>query len=697
MPQGQCFLWEPGLLWTHVIADLIITLAYYTIPFFLFCFLKKRTDLQFSWIFSLFGVFIVLCGTSHLLAILTIWYPAYWLAGFVKGLTALFSIITAYLLWVLLPKILALPSPSQLEVVNEELIDEINLHELAENELCKFSLAIEHSQNLVMITDNTGTIEYCNPALHKITGYTKEELLGRNPSILSSSFTPDYKYKELWKAITNGHSWQGELLDRKKNGDLFWCLHSIASIKNTLGQITHYVSVAHDISERKDAEETIKKLAYYDPLTNLPNRSLFKERIEQAALKSKRSHAIFALMYLDLDRFKSINDTLGHIIGDKLLIEVGKRIKSVLREQETVARLGGDEFAIILNNIEKPESAGIVADKVLKEFLKPIVIDKHELFISTSLGISIYPDDSEDIETLIKKADAALYHAKDLGRSQYAFFNPTLDKQNQRHVDIEMGLRKAISENEFTLLYQPKIDANTQSISGVEALIRWHSKKLGEVSPVEFIPVAENTGQIDKIGRWVLSNVCIEINRWKEQHQLTLPVSINLSAKQFKQETLLLSSIDKCIKEFAIEPELLEFEITESAIMDDPEKSQETMLCFKKRQLKLSIDDFGTGYSSLGYLKRFPVSTLKIDRSFVKDITRDKDDAVIVSAMITLAHNLGLNVIAEGVENSEQLEFLKKYHCDEVQGYYYNPPLTSQVIIEKYADMKNDKVEVQYA
>ncbi len=683
MPHGQCYLWESGLLWSHVLADLIIVLAYFSIPFFLFYIVKKREDIQFGTVFYLFGLFILLCGATHLIAIVTVWKPLYWLSAYIKALTAIVSIFTAYFLWRLIPQILIIPSPSQLKKVNEQLKDEIVKHEITEQELKKFSLAIEYSPNLVMITNYEGNIEYCNPAMYKVTGYEKDELIGYNPRKMMSNLTSKETYQHLWGTIRQGRPWQGELLDRKKNGELFWCLHSIASIKNNLNQITHYVSVAHDITDRKDSEELIKSLAYYDPLTHLPNRTLFQERMERAIISAKRNKRIFALIYLDLDRFKSINDTLGHVIGDKLLIEVGKRIKAVLRERETIARLGGDEFAIILSDIDKPESAGFVAEKILKQFSTVLNLDNHELFISTSLGIAIFPNDADNIEALTKDADTALYHAKDQGRGRYAFFDKNLEEKNIRHLEIEMGLRKAISENELSLLYQPKLDAKTGKLVGVEALLRWRNEKLGQVSPVEFIEIAEHTGQIEEIGNWVLCEVCRQINLWSQHLNSDLPVSINLSARQFKQDTL-LSSIERHMQEFAVNPAALEFEITESAIMDEPAVSLAIMQEFNKKGLKLAIDDFGTGYSSLAYLKRFPAHTLKIDRSFIHDIAGDKGDAAIVTATISLAHNLGLKVVAEGVENKVQAEFLTKHGCDELQGFFFHEPLTADEIVANY-------------
>ncbi len=683
MPHGQCFLWQKDILWLHVISDGIITLSYYSIPFVLIYFVYKRQDIQYRRIFILFGLFIFLCGTTHLLGLLTVWHPIYWFSGYIKAITAFVSLLTAISIWPLLPKALVIPSPTQLLASNKKLERLIADHKKIESQLNKLSLAIEYSSGMILITNAKGVIEYCNPFFYQFTGYTEAEVIGKKPNILKSDLTDPKIYKDLWTKIKSGKPWHGEFLDRKKNEDLYWCLQTISPIKDEHGIITNFVSIAHDISDRKHADETIKRLAFYDPLTTLPNRMLFKERLERALLQAKRSETLFSVMYMDLDRFKAINDTLGHLVGDKLLIEVGKRIKNCLREQETVSRLGGDEFAIIILDIQNPSSAGRVAQKIIDTFTPPFNIDGHEIFISTSIGISVYPNDAEEMEQLIKQADDALYLAKGAGRNGYEFFSESSNSQSIRRLLIETNLRKALNRGEFSLNYQPKIDLKTDSVIGTEALLRWFNPAIGQVSPTEFIPIAEDTGLIVPIGEWVIAQACQDTQSWQKNHQIKLPVAINLSARQFQHDGL-LEKIDTIIASSGINPSLLEFEITESMLMHKPDLAIDVMQQFKLRGLKLSIDDFGTGYSSLSHLKRFPVDALKIDKSFVLDIATDQDDASIVKSVIALAHNMNLKVIAEGVEDKNQLDFLRNENCDQVQGFYFSPPENSEGLMNKF-------------
>lgn len=680
MPHGQCFLWRTDLLWLHMLSDILIVLSYYSIPFALVYFVKKRTDFKYRWIMMLFGIFIFMCGSSHLMNIWIIWNPQYALAGFVKLLTAISSVITAILIWPLLPKLLTLPSPSQLLLINNELEKTIQQQQATEKELRKLSLAVEYGSSMIVITDNRGTIEYCNPMFYSVTGYKQEEVIGKRPNILKSGLTDEKTYKDLWRTISSGKVWHGEFLDRKKSGDLYWCFQSISPMIDDKGNITHYVSINQDISERKDNEKTIQRLAFYDPLTDLPNRILFKERLEQAKFRAKRDDSIFAIMYLDLDRFKNINDSLGHPVGDKLLIEIGKRLKSCLREEDTVSRLGGDEFAVIVTELNRLESAGEIAQKIIFAIASPMTLDGNELFITTSVGISTFPNDSEEVDELIKNADKALYQAKDAGRNNYEYFNEKTNALSLRRVRIENALRIAENQQELELLYQPKIDLHTQKVIGVEALLRWHNIALGQISPAEFIPVAEETGFIIQLGEWVLKQACQDLHYWQQQHQLQIPVAINLSARQFREKNLLQRICEIC-KEANTDLKLLEFEITESMIMDNPEEAIDVLGRFKRQGFKLSIDDFGTGYSSLNYLKRFPIDYLKIDYSFVRDIVTDHSDACIVTAVIALAHSLNLKVIAEGVSTEEQLAFLKRHECDKVQGFYFSPPLKSEELL----------------
>jgi diguanylate cyclase (GGDEF)-like protein/PAS domain S-box-containing protein len=673
MPHGQCYLWQKDLLLLHVLSDAIIVLSYYSIPIALLYIVRKRSDLKYSWIYALFGVFIFLCGTTHLLSIWTVWVPDYWLSGFIKLFTAIVSLLTAALIWPLIPKILRIPSHDQLMNINKKLEEEIERHKKTEHQLRKLSLAVQHSPNMVVIANAKSVIEYCNPAFCEVSGYQLEEVLGRKTNLLKSGLTGLGTYRKLWSAIRSGKVWHGEFLNRKKDGELFWCLESIAPVKNAEGVTTHFVSVIHDINDRKKSEETIKHLAYFDPLTNLPNRTLFKERLEQAIYHGRRSPIQFAVMYLDLDRFKNINDTLGHVVGDKLLQEAGRRITACLREQETVARLGGDEFAIIGLDLRAPSDAGEIAMRVVNSIAEPFLIEGHEFSISTSLGISIYPDDATDIEQLISHADDALYAAKRSGKNKFEFFNQESNALALRRLTLENHLRHSLERNELSLVYQPKIDLKTSEIVGAEVLLRWNPS-LGQVGPDEFIPIAEDTGLIVEIGSWVIRTACLGYMQQLHRPDRDLPLAINLSARQFKQDNL-LEIIDTIILETGIPANRLEFEITESMLMTNPEQAIKQMHGFKERGITLAIDDFGTGYSSLAYLRRFPVDKLKIDKSFVRDVSMNHDDACIVESIIALAHSMGLKVVAEGVETGMQVEFLQERNCDEVQGYYFYRPM----------------------
>lgn len=691
MPHGACYSWQTAMLFLHIASDGLIVLAYYSIPFALWYFVRKRSDLMYRWVFVLFGIFIFLCGTTHLLNIWTIWHPDYLLDGLLKLATALVSVVTAVLIWPLLPKVLNLPSPGQLLESNRRLEAIVVQQKQTEQKLLKLSRALEFSSSMVLITDVAGKIEYCNEAFLRVTQYRRDEVNGRNPNFLQSGFTDRKVYEALWQTILAGDNWHGEILDRRKDGELIWCLQSISPIKDEQQRVTHFVSVAQDISERKNYEKTIKHLAYYDPLTELPNRYLFGERLHQSLLQTKRHGTPFSVIYLDLDHFKNINDTLGHVVGDKLLIEVGRRIQQCVREEDTVARLGGDEFAILLKNIDSLANIARIADEIIRTINQPYSIDEHELYISTSAGISLCPRDSDDGETLIKQADTALYEAKALGRNKYDFYNEHYANLAAERLRLEHALRHAVKRNELYLVYQPKLNAANRKVVSLEALLRWQHPQLGGVLPDKFIKAAEETGQIIEIGEWVLATACRQLMQWQCSGLSIERIAINLSLRQLR-DPLLLKKIDAILAETGVAAEALEFEITESTIMDNAEKTAALLEKFKERKLRLAIDDFGTGYSSLSYLKRFPVQSLKIDRSFVRDIVSDPEDAAIVVAVIGLAKNLGLHVVAEGVENSAQLDFLTQHGCDEVQGHLLSKPLPAaeipallQIIAEQYA------------
>jgi len=539
--------------------------------------------------------------------------------------------------------------------------------------LRKLKSAVEQSASGVIITDTKGTIEYANQRFLTINGFEKNEVIGKNPNIVKSNQNEPSLYQKMWDDLNSGKDWRGEIKNRTKSGEVYWCSETISPIKNSNDEITHYVAVLEDISERKIAEATIQQLAFYDPLTELPNRRLLSERLQQAIISSQREKSCVALLYLDLDRFKTINDTLGHLAGDQLLQISSKRFLTCLRESDTLARLGGDEFAILMPAPVHHEELSKVAQRLLDCMQKPFQLNQQEVIVTTSIGISIYPSDTKDVQVLFSNADVAMYHAKSQGKNTYQFFSDGLNKAAAERLTLEIGLRKSLERNQLYIQYQPKFDLNSGHIYGMEALLRWQHPELGFIPPDKFIPLAEEIREIDKIGHWVLVEVCKQNKKWFDEG-IQLIASVNISPLQFQTDDL-QSRIQKILDDTGLSPKFLELEITESALMDEPEHTRKILAGLSAIGLSLSIDDFGTGYSSLSYLKQFPVNTLKIDRSFVNDIVIDEDDRAIATSVIALAKTMKLEVIAEGVETLEQQNLLKELGCHHIQGYYLSRPL----------------------
>ncbi|HWP47856.1 MAG TPA: EAL domain-containing protein [Candidatus Limnocylindrales bacterium] len=478
------------------------------------------------------------------------------------------------------------------------------------------------------------------------------------------------------QAVLNGSQTQFTLeYSFHSSGKELWFLMRVTRLAGKHGGVV----VTHtDITERKQAEETIRYLAYHDALTNLPNRTLFNDRIALAMAQAHRNQHKLAVMFLDLDRFKIINDTLGHSIGDKLLQDVARRLTACLREGDTVARLGGDEFLVLLPKVDQVEDVAKMAERILEIFKTPFRLDNHELFISSSIGITLYPGDGDNVQTLLKNADTALNRAKAQGRNIYQFYTSTMNARAFERVILESGLRRALEQEEFIVYYQPQISLHTGQIVGMEVLLRWQHPDLGLIPPMKFIPLAEDTGLIVQLGEWVLRTACAQNKAWQQAGFPPLCVSVNLSSRLFKQQNL-IQLIDRILKETQLDPHYLDLELTEGTAMENAEVAIITLRELKKMGVRLSMDDFGTGYSSLSYLKRFPIDRLKIDRSFVLNITVNPDDAVIAMLIINMAHNLNLKVIAEGVETEEQLSFLRLHHCDEIQGFIFSQPVPAEV------------------
>jgi diguanylate cyclase (GGDEF)-like protein/PAS domain S-box-containing protein len=568
------------------------------------------------------------------------------------------------------------------------IIRDITARKKAEEGLRLMAKIFEGSTDAIVITDTRSRISDANEAFTTITGYKKDEVLGEHPALLGSHKHNTHFYFGLRCTLLKTGAWSGEIWSKRKGDEIFPIWLSIYCVKNQNNITTHFVGIFSDITARKAAENQLKQLAHYDALTGLANRTQFVERLKWSLDASKRDNKQTALMFLDLDRFKLINDTLGHQAGDELLIEVARRLIEAVREVDTVSRLAGDEFTVILNSIKSAEEAGFVARKILDTLAVPMILEGREVFISTSIGITVYPLDGTSVNQLIKNADTAMYHAKERGRNNYQYFSSTMNQKVLDELEMETNLRQALKNEEFTLNYQPQFNLQTKKLIGLEVLLRWKHPVLGFISPAVFIPHAEKSDLIITIGEWVLRTACERSMAWQAAGLKPVRISVNLSGTQLKQYYL-IDTITQILLETKLPSELLELELTEGVLMDNAEVTISTLTELKKMGIRLSIDDFGTGYSSLSYLKRFPIDTLKIDQSFVRDITTDADDNAIASTIIAMAHNLRMKVIAEGVETQEQATMLQEKNCDEVQGYFFSRPLAEENLCKLLAELEN--------
>ena len=527
----------------------------------------------------------------------------------------------------------------------------------------------------IIIADADRAILSVNRAFTQFTGYTADEVRGQRPNMFRSDKHEDTFYDALWQAVDKNGYWQGEVWSRKRSGEIYPQWISITAVPDDAGKTKHYISIATDISARKSAEERIHYLAHFDLLTDLPNRVLLQDRMAQAIATAERDQEEIAILFIDLDRFKQINDSLGHPIGDRVLKTVAERLKRCIRDSDTGARLGGDEFVVVLPKTGAEGSAH-VAQKIQESLSEPFLIGTHKLSITPSIGMSIYPHDGTELHTLIKNADSAVYRAKELGRNNFQFFTHTMTRAAFELMMVENDLRQALTNGELVLHYQPQIDLVSGAVIGAETLIRWNHPQKGLMYPNQFIQIAEDAGLIVPIGKWVLTEACRQNAEWLSDGLKPGRVAVNLSAVQFRHKGF-SKIVEQILKDTGLEPRYLDIELTESVVMEDIEKSVATMQELAAMGVSLSIDDFGTGYSSLYYLKRLPLHKLKIDRTFVQDCAHDADDAAIVQAVIGLAHSLRLMVLAEGVEDVEQLHFLATHRCDALQGFYFSKPLSA--------------------
>ena len=572
--------------------------------------------------------------------------------------------------------------PANDETLGEDADGRSRFHRSTVEQLRLLEKAFQCNPVAIMITDQANKIISVNQSFTRLTGYGQEEVLGRNPSLLKSGRHGPEFYRDLWNELREQGEWSGEIWDRRKDGSHYPKWLDINVIRECPGgAVSNYVAFFKDMSASKVAEERIRLLAYHDPLTGLPNRLLLTDRLAHALASARRRRGHVAVMFIDLDRFKNVNDSLGHAVGDKLLWEIAHRLNTCVREEDTVSRLGGDEFVIVIESLQDQQDAVAIATKIHRAFEQPILVDGRILHASASIGIALYPDDGENAEVLMQNADTAMYQAKSLGRNNYQFFAPFMNAHVRERLDLENTLREALARREFELYFQPIVNLRGGDIACVEALIRWRHPELGLVPPDKFIPVAEETGFIVQIGDWVVDQACRLMAQWQSAGLRPPRMSLNVSPRQFRQPGL-ADRIRCILSNHGVEAGRIDLEVTESALMEHPEAAARILGELKAMGLGIVIDDFGTGYSSLAYLKTFPIDKLKIDRSFVRDILTDNSDREITLAVIALSHNLGLQVVAEGVEEAEQLDFLKRHQCDGVQGYFYSRPKPAVEFLE---------------
>lgn len=540
--------------------------------------------------------------------------------------------------------------------------------------------AMEVAANAIIITDIHGRIVWANDAFSRLSGYQMVEVLGKTPNhLLHCDYQNESFWREFWETLTAKRSWSGEVINRNKKGDRLVIAQSVTPILTAEGIITHFIAVQEDITEKKAAQHQMEYIATHDSLTKLANRTWLMEYLQISLVQAKRHHKQLAILFMDLDHFKFINDSMGHGEGDELLKQVAKRLTDTVYDSDLVARLGGDEFVILLSDIEV-SNVSLVADKVLNLFEQPFFVGGRYQRVTTSIGICLYPEDGEDTQTLLRKADTAMYHAKALGKNSYQFFTEAINQRLVWRVEMEKDLIQALDYRQFHLVYQPQVSTVNGTVVGLEALIRWQHPVKGLIPPSEFIPIAEETGLIFNLGEWILQTACWQTKQWLDLG-FDLTVSVNLSARQLNQKNL-LDVIKETLMQTGLPAQNLMLELTESMMMSNVEAHIEELQTLKELGVHVSIDDFGTGYSSLSYLKRLPIDELKIDKSFVDDIDSDENDRDIVRSIISLGHNMRLNVIAEGVEKQSQVDFLKDNGCDIIQGYFYSKPLAALAVIE---------------
>ena len=584
-----------------------------------------------------------------------------------------------YLRWEVIPWYESLDTVGGLVIFTEDITQRIQ----AEKQLRLASWVFQNSAQGIMVTDANGIMLSVNPMFTDITGFQTEEVIGQSARILKSGRQDTAFYEEMWKAIQDTGQWHGEIWNRRKNGDIYPEHLYISTVLDNKGMVQCRIGMFTDISEQKAAEEAIAYQANYDQLTKLPNRRLFHDRLEQALKRSHREKSLTALLFIDLDHFKDINDSQGHAIGDRVLAEAAQRITQCIRDYDTVSRFGGDEFTVILSDVNDIAAAGRIGNDIVNRLSVPFTIEQQDFYLSASIGIALYPDDASSTDALIKCADQAMYKAKSEGRRRVTFFTRGMQEAADLRTRLSNELRSALQETQFALHYQPIIELATGNIFKAEALIRWFHPKHGLVSPAAFIPIAEDTGLIHEIGDWAFHEVLRMIQCWQARHKHPVQIALNMSPVQFRHVVGHRHWLD-ALKQHAMEGDQLVLEITEGLLIDNDQQVQQQLLAFREAGIQIAIDDFGTGYSALSYLKRFNIDYLKIDRSFVMNLAEESTDLALCEAMVVMAHKLGLKVIAEGVETDQQRLLLKAIGCDFAQGYLFSRPIPADEFKDKF-------------
>ncbi len=692
IPHGYCLSWNSKLLWTYVATDSIIAISYFSIPFALWYFAKHRPDVSQRWLILLFAVFIIACGLTHVLDVLNIWIPYYWANAITRIFTAIASLTTAIMLWKIMPQALKAPSALQMAIINKKLEEshselETRVEErtrelsLALKESTRFRNALDKISAFVFMKDRNHNYVYANQQTLDFFKCSADELYGKDDRYFLPAETLSQVVKNDNRVIEFGEDYAGEVSLIVESGEkkFYWEIKTPIYDEIDKSRVWGLCGITTDITEKRKSEELIWEQAYFDSLTRLPNRRLIQDRISQEIKKCQITKTQFVVLFIDLDYFKEVNDTLGHEAGDNLLKQATQRIRNCIRDVDTLGRFAGDEFIVLFGEINDFNTIRKIANDIIENLKVQFEIGHEVVYISASIGITVYPDDGNSVTTLLKNADQAMYAAKREGRARFCFYTPVMQEAANHRMQIVNDLHIALLENQFEVYYQPIVDIATGSIKKAEALVRWNHPNLGLISPANFIPIAEETGMIIQLGAQVFEQATQQLVLWRTGNYSDLQISINKSPMQFKVNADdHLVYIQNQLDRLKLNGQSIVIEITEGIIMEAGTEVSQQLNYFRDSGIQVALDDFGTGYSSLSYLQEFDIDYIKIDKSFVSKLAPNSNNLVLCEAMIIMAHKLNIKVIAEGVETIEQRDLLYKAGCDYAQGYLFSKPITAE-------------------